>query len=533
MANNEFRTHNLSDDYQTVLDRTVKVIVPAILDRDPSIWSKDADAHKSIANRLGWLDSPNWSAERVAAVQDYAANVRADGLTDIVLLGMGGSSLAPEVCRDVFATDGATARLHVLDNTHPDAVRAVESAVDFAKSLFIVASKSGGTTETSCFQKYFYAQAAKSGIDASRHFCAITDPGSALADAAVSKRYRERFLNPADIGGRYSAISYFGLVPAACAGVDIKSLVERAVAEVNTFTDREPAPVAAQLGAALGASFSAGKDKLTLLYSDAIAPLGVWVEQLVAESTGKLGVGIVPVVDEALHEPAMYDADRLFVVTALDGDQQMADRVKALVDAGHAVVEYKVADAMAIGSEFVRWEMATAIAGAIMSMTESKNKTRALLEGDGRKSIADGELGAQDIEALIDTLCSRSATGDYLALLAYVGETARFEPLLEALRLGLGKRLKVATTLGYGPRFLHSTGQLHKGGAANGHFLQLVAAASDDLDVPEEPYSFGELNHCQALGDYQVLLERERRVSRVNLGAEPLVTLAQLVEKVG
>jgi len=541
MSMNDIRTHNLNPEYQAVLDKTVKEILPAVLGRQPSIWSDDPEAQKSIENRLGWLDSPSWSAERLAGVKDYAAHVKADGITDIVLLGMGGSSLAPEVCRDVFCDKDAAQRLHVLDNTHPDAIRAVEAAIDFSKSLFVVASKSGSTTETSCFQKYFYDRVEKSGVDASRHFCAITDPGSALAEEAVSKRYRERFLNPPDIGGRYSAVSLFGLVPAACAGVDIETLIEHALAEVNSFESNDPVPAAVQLGAALGASYKAGKDKLTLMFSDAIAPLGVWVEQLVAESTGKLGVGIVPVVDEAELEATEYGSDRLFVVTALNGDEQTAARVQKLVAAGHSVVEWNVADTMAIGSEFVRWEMATAVAGAIMqinpfdepNVTESKNKTRALLEGDGQNKRADGEVGSEDIDSLIETLSAQSAEGDYLALLAYVGETDRFQPLLEALRLGLGKRLKVATTLGFGPRFLHSTGQLHKGGAANGHFLQLVAAASEDLDVPHEAYSFGELNYCQALGDYEVLLERDRRVSRINLGSKPLVTLARLVEKIG
>ncbi len=541
MATTQIRTHNLPNEYDLILERAKTELVPAILARQPSVWSDDDAVAKTISNRLGWLDSPDWIAPRIDGIVDYAGNVKADGITDIVLLGMGGSSLAPEVCRDVLAGASPDRRLHVLDNTHPDAVRAVEAAVDFATTLFVVASKSGTTTETSCFQDYFFERVGASGIDASRHFCAITDPESSLANTAVSNRYRERFLNPADIGGRYSAISFFGLVPAACTGLDVRTLTERAQAEIADIGQTKTTPTAVVLGAALGACFGAGRDKLTLEYSDQLAALGVWVEQLVAESTGKQGVGIVPVVDEASLAPAEYGDDRVFVVTAIDGDQAMRDRIDSLVDGGQAVVQISVADPFAIGAEFVRWEMATALAGAIMNInpfdepnvTESKNKTRALLEGDGKAASAEGEFTSDQLDALIASIDAASASGDYLAILAYVGETDRYQPLLQALRVGLGKRLQVATTLGFGPRFLHSTGQLHKGGADNGHFVQLVAPASEDLDIPTQDYSFATLNHCQALGDYQVLVERRRRVSRLNLGSDPMVVLAQLVERLG
>lgn len=541
MATTQIRAHNLPDNYDAIVKRATTDILPAILARQPAIWSNDDAVAKTISNRLGWLDSPAWITPRIDGIVDYAANVKHDGITDIVLLGMGGSSLAPEVCRDVLANATTDQRLHVLDNTHPDAVRAIETAVDFATTLFIVASKSGTTTETSCFQNYFYERVSASGLDASRHFCAITDPDSSLANTAVTKRYRERFLNPADIGGRYSAISFFGLVPAACAGLDVRTLSARAAAEIDDISQTDTPPVALVLGAALGACFTGGRDKLTLEFSDQVSALGVWVEQLVAESTGKQGVGIVPVVDEASLSPDEYGDDRLFVITALEGDQAMRDRIDALVKSGQAVVEMTIPDEYAIGSDFVRWEMATAVAGAVMNInpfdepnvTESKNKTRALLEGDGKQASAQGEYSPDQLDALIASIDSASAAGDYLAILAYVGETDRYEPLLQALRVGLGKRLKVATTLGYGPRFLHSTGQLHKGGAANGHFLQLVAPAKVDIDIPGEDYSFATLNHCQALGDYEVLVERERRVSRLGLGDDPLLTLGQLVERLG
>lgn len=508
-------------------------------DGDPTLFTADPAHEKSIKSRLGWLRSPALMQTKVAELQAFAAEVRAAGFTDAVLLGMGGSSLAPEVLSLTFGgTTGAKGalRLHVLDNTDPAAVARVDKAVEGKKTLHIVASKSGGTIEIKAFEHHFWQKVlAQSEGDVARagsHFVAITDPATRLGQLAEEKKYRRTFVNPADIGGRYSAVSYFGLVPGVLLGADVAGLVKSAVemAAASSAVVAAPELAALRLGVIMAVAAKAGRDKLTLVMSPEIASLGSWIEQLVAESTGKEGKGVVPVDLEPVGTPADYADDRLFVYVRLgEGDAAQSRAVGALEKAGQPVVYLTLEDRAALGREFFRWQMATAIAGACLgvnpfdepNVTEAKLATSALLAtqaqaGAGKHPAPEGICGPHDAEPLLAHLASVNP-GDYVALCAYFARTDERDALLTKLRLACRARARNATTLGYGPRFLHSTGQLHKGGPNNGLFLQLTAEAAQDLPVPGEAYSFATLRDAQALGDLQVLRRRGRRALRVDL----------------
>ncbi len=511
--------------------------LPRLREHDPSLWADEPAVIATVANRLGWIDCAQWATGQIGDIVSWADTLVANGCTDVVLLGMGGSSLAPEVCRDVFERGDSTPRLHVLDNTHPGAISAVESAIDPDHTVFVVASKSGSTIETRCFADYFFEKMQqRHGGNAGQHFIAITDEGSDLQQQAGERKFSRIFVNPSDIGGRYSALSYFGLVPAAACGVDIAALVNTA----NAFKSHSDAATveagcpAVDLGIGLGVLAQAGRDKLTLLASSPFEPLGVWIEQLVAESTGKQGVGILPVTGEASR--SAYNDDRVFAITRLESDKALADLAQRLRGDGHPVFEWTVGGPEDLGAEFFRWELATAVAGVVMginpfdepNVTESKNKTGELLAlveagNDLEKGTADGThdglalFGASDFAAAIRNW---AGAGDYIAVLAYGAIDAATAQQLEQLRDALGSTSGLPATLGFGPRFLHSTGQLHKGGAANGIFVQISSDTEDDLAIPGEAYTFGQLNACQALGDYQVLQARERRVVRVEAGTD-------------
>jgi transaldolase/glucose-6-phosphate isomerase len=523
---------------------------------DPALFTTDPAHEKSIKSRLGWLRSPALMLTKVGDLTAFVAEVQKDGFTDAVLLGMGGSSLAPEVLSLTFPPPlripGAL-RLHVLDNTDPAAVLRVDMAVEGKKALYIVSSKSGGTIEIQAFEHHFWQKVMEQNegdvARAGAHFIAITDPATRLGQLAEEKKYRRVFTNPADIGGRYSALSYFGLVPGALLGADVAGLVASAVAMASACASVVPAGeiAALGLGATMGVAARSGRDKLTLVMSPEIASLGSWIEQLVAESTGKEGKGVVPVDLEPVGAPAVYGDDRLFIYVRLaEGDPAQNKAVGALEEAGQPIVYVTLPDRAAIGREFFRWEVATAIASACLgvnpfdepNVTEAKLATSALLAvqaKEGKLPQPEDVCAPTDAERILQHLATATPT-DYIAVCAYVVRTDERDVLLGRLRVACRARARNATTLGYGPRFLHSTGQLHKGGANNGVFLQLTADAPQDLPVPGEPYSFATLRNAQALGDLQVLRRRGRRALRVNLGADidgGLGALLAVVEDAG
>ena len=535
--------------------------------KDPTLW-KDDEAHKKIiANALGWVTVVDLLVEHAGELGAFSERIRNDGFTDVVLLGMGGSSLCPEVFRRTFGKIDGFPTLHVLDSTDPATVQSFEERVNLPHTLFVVASKSGTTTEPLMFYKYFFNRMREiKGERAGENFVAITDPGTLMEEMAKGDSFRRIFLNPPDIGGRYSALSFFGMVPASLQGFDFKTLLDRADRAQNACMHYVPAEdnPGARLGAILGTLTNAGRDKLTLSIAPEIASLGLWIEQLLAESTGKEGKGIIPIAGETLGSPAVYGNDRLFVhigVGAPDADSEA--KLRALESAGHPVVRRRLHDLLDLGEEFYLWEIATAIAGAVIgidsfdqpNVQESKDNTKHYLEvykkngslpdqelgseGRGLKAYCDeetvGQLGSgSTIEAFITAHLSRTHAGDYVAMLDYIMETDEHEELIQAIRTHLRDALQVATTTGYGPRFLHSTGQLHKGGPASGVFIQVTADNSVEVPLPNEAFTFGVLKQAQALGDFQSLSSRHRRAIRLHLGtdvAAGLRTLLEIVQK--
>jgi len=500
---------------------TLSTMLPAVterlqrLDEDkviPRIWRKDHTVWKSdpteITNRLGWLSVMDLMHERVGELEAFAEQGAADGFETAVLLGMGGSSLAPEVFARTFGTAEGALELIVLDTTHPDTIARVSGQLDLRTTLFIVASKSGTTTETLSHFAYFWSQ-----VRDGTHFVAITDPGTPLEVLARERGFRAVFLNPDDIGGRYSALSYFGLVPAALIGAPLHELLDRAEEMATASAGMVPAAQSPgpMLGAVMGECAKAGRDKVTLFLPDEIASFGNWVEQLIAESTGKEDVGIVPIVGEPLGDPSVYGDDRVFVAI---GEHEGFDALEAL---GHPVVRIAYDDPEQIGADFFRWEMATAVACYVLGINafdqpnvqEAKDATKEILASGAVEDPGLDELGV---------LLKEVASGDYVAILAYIDRTSETEDLLQTVRMAIRDRYRVATTVGFGPRFLHSTGQLHKGGANNGVFIQVVDRdRGTDLDIPDAPYSFGTLIDAQALGDLRSLRNRGRRVARVAL----------------
>ena len=528
-----------------------------LLAHDDALWGSDPAHRKVAANRLGWLDAPRVVGARAAELMGFAAEVAGDGFTHAVLLGMGGSSLAPEVLRRTFGVAPGRLDLTVLDNTSPAAVRAVTQAHDPQRTMFVVASKSGGTLEVTSFERHFWewSRAAR-GDAAGRAFVAITDPGTSLGDLARARGYRRTFENPPDIGGRYSVLSCFGLLPAALIGADVAGLLAAGASERATL---EGECDALALGAGLGELARAGRDKLTLVLGPALAWLGPWIEQLVAESTGKSGRGIVPVAEEPLASPDRYADDRVFVAVGSPGLSPADEAaLEKLAQAGHPVLRWSSSASDELGADFMRWEIATAAAGAVLevdpfdepNVAEAKAATQAVLKGflesgalpEPAAAAQDGGLAAyaparqgapgRTAEDWLAAFVALARPGDYLALLAYLEATPERLRALQSLRLALRDRTRRATTLGIGPRFLHSTGQLHKGGANNGVFLQ-ITADEGDLPIPGERYGFGVLRAAQAAGDYEVLERRGRRVLRIHLGSDPDAGLAALARALG
>jgi transaldolase/glucose-6-phosphate isomerase len=533
--------------------------------KDPTLWKEDEAHQKIIRNALGWVTVVDQLVEHADELAAFSERIRNDGFTHAMVLGMGGSSLCPEVLRRTFGHRDAFPELHVLDSTDPATVKSFEERVDLPHTLFIVASKSGTTTEPLMFYKYFFSRVREvKGDRAGENFVAVTDPGTLMESMAKADNFRRIFLNPADIGGRYSALSYFGMVPAALQGFDFKSLLGRAERAMHACSPAVPAEdnPAVRLGAILGTLRNAGRDKLTLSIAPEVSSLGLWIEQLIAESTGKEDKGIIPVAGETLGGSSVYGNDRLFVhigVGAPDPDTEA--KLRALEAAGHPVVRRRLGDLLDLGEEFYVWEMATAVAGAIIGINafdqpnvqESKDNTKHFLEvykKDG--SLPDQEFGFEDhgfklyadadtndalgdnrsLASLVEAHLSRVRAGDYIAMIDYIQVTPEHEELIQGIRTHLRDALHVATTTGYGPRFLHSTGQLHKGGPPTGVFIQVTADNAVDVPLPDEPFTFGVLKQAQALGDFQSLASRHRRAIRINLGADVAAGLRTLLKVV-
>ena len=512
-------------------------IVARIWGRDHTVWKPDP---KEISNRLGWLTVCGAMGEQAPSLRSFANDVRADGCRHVLLMGMGGSSLGPEVLRRVFGSAEGYPDLTVLDSTLPEVVRGVQSAIDPARTLFLVSSKSGSTIEPLSFYKHFrdLVDGELGRHRAGRAFAAITDPGTSLEEMARQHGFRRVFANPPDVGGRYSVLSYFGLVPAALLGVDLDLLLGRArdMAErcgPSVSIDDNPGAV---LGATIGAMAAAGRDKLTLVASPRIAAFGLWVEQLLAESTGKEGRGVVPVVGEAPASPDRYGGDRLFVHLRLRGDDNdAADAwLEAIESSGHPVLRLDAGDAYDLGGELFRWELATAVAGAVLGINPfdqpdvqgAKDATDRMME----HYLERGRLPAVDASGDLRALLEGAGPGDYLAVTAYLTESPTVEEAFGNLRRRVLDRYGIATTVGYGPRYLHSTGQLHKGGPNTALCLQVSAVPGADLPVPGEPYSFAVLARSQALGDLQALQAAGRRVVSVSLEDDPEAGIRKLAD---
>ncbi len=533
--------------------------------KDASLWKDDEAHQKIIKNALGWLTVP----DMVIGVEDdlvaFADRIR--GVREfkhVMVCGMGGSSLCPEVLRQTFGKQEGYPELLVLDSTDPDAFSDIAEQIDITHCLFIISSKSGTTTEPLVFYKYWYDQVGQRKENPGECFVAVTDPGTKMEADATRDKFKRIFLNPPDIGGRYSALSYFGMVPAALMGLDVKKLLDRAERIVHACSQVVPAGEnpGARLGAIMGECAKAGRDKLTIVPDPKIASFGLWVEQLLAESTGKDGKGIIPVAGETLGSPSVYGDDRLFVSIAVGKlDSETESKLKALEAAGHPVVYRTLTDTYDLGEEFFLWEIATAFAGWRLGINpfdqpnvqESKDATKELLDtfkNDGKLPeqgvlvkddvltiYADDQtraaLASSSVGEAIKAHLARAGAGDYIALLNYIEETPEHEAVIQQIRTHLRDSTHCATTTGYGPRFLHSTGQLHKGGSAAGVFLQVTAPDVKDLPIPGEPYTFSTLKQAQALGDFRSLSSRGRRAIRVDLGSDALAGLKRLHELIG
>ena len=544
------RAHNVDSALGYVEELVAMKAASRVWQRDASLWSTAPEHIKVIANRLGWLSALDVMKGKVDELRAFRTQALEMGLTDAVVLGMGGSSLAPDVMRAIFGqpVEDAALRIHVLDTTDPTTVLNLERQLDLKKTLFIVASKSGTTLEVSAFYRHFRAKLDEiAGEQAGRHFVAITDEGTPLQRLATDERFGRAFINPSDIGGRYSALSYFGLLPAALQGLDIARLLEHAEQMAGWCSMDSAANPGLYLGALMGGLALNGRDKVTFLISPPLAPFGYWVEQLIAESTGKQGRGIVPVEGElsTANEPvdqiiASLSADRFFVYLKLAGDQTFDALADALASASAPVIVLTLQDAYDLGAEFFRWEFATAIAGAVIgvnpfdepNVTESKNNTRRLLEEFEQSGSFSSEQSSRSTLSQVNTFLRQARPGDYVAIQAYLPYTDAVAQRLNRLRGLIREQFSVPVTVGYGPRFLHSTGQLHKGGENNVLALQLTYDPDEDALIAGEPFSFGTLIRAQALGDFEALRAHQRRVIRLHLGRELEASLDKLIDAV-
>lgn len=546
----------------TIADWQSRGTMQRLWQRDATLWTGSDEA-----NWLGWLDIVDEQIAQHDQLVKIAKEVQARGFQHVLLLGMGGSSLCPEVLRMTFGRITQFPTLHVLDSTDPAQVKAFEHQIDIPKTLFIVSSKSGSTLEPNIFKQYFFERTkqAVGAVKVGSQFIAITDPGSKMQQVAEADRFLHVFFGRPSIGGRYSALSNFGMVPAAVMGLDTQKFLARAaeMARACGATATVEGNPGVVLGIILGTAANAGRDKVTIITSPGISDLGAWLEQLLAESTGKVGKGIIPVDRESLTAPDVYSSDRVFVYVRLESgaDADQDAKVAAIEKAGHPVVRITVADIYDLGAEFLRWEIATAVAGAIIginafnqpdveaskiatrNLTSEYEKTgflpaeKPVVENAGIKLFTDEKNAAelakaagsdQSLAGYLKAHLSRIKAGDYFAVLGYIQMNAEHEQSLQALRHLVRDQKRVATCLGFGPRFLHSTGQAYKGGPNSGVFLQVTCDDSVDLPVPGQKFTFGVVKAAQARGDFQVLADRGRRALRVHLGSNVKAGLAAL-----
>lgn len=517
-------------------------MVRRIWDRDLAAWgaTSGSPAAKSIETRLGWLDVADTMAADIDRVVALAEAVKSDGVRSVYLLGMGGSSLCAEVISSVFGVADGYPRLTVLDTTDERTITQAASSSEPEETLFIVASKSGGTVEVASMERFFWRRMKDAlGRDAGRHFVAITDPNTALQNLAESRRYRDVFLNPADIGGRFSALSLFGLVPAALIGAPVKQLVSAGKAMAEGCRQDNHQNAGLELGAFIGAAVQNGRNKLTAALSPRLASLGLWIEQLIAESTGKHGTGALPVVDEPLGAAEEYGNDRAFVALATEVDEPDPRRLRVLDAAGHPVLRLSTRTAD-LGSEFFRWEFATAVAGGVLrinpfdepNVAEAKDKTKALLAAYTEKgklpepaAAAENDLVAlfskkftrTSAPAVIRSALSSLAAADYVAFLSYLPADSDVQSAIADVRLAIRARFRVASTFGVGPRYLHSTGQFHKGGPNTALVFVITGDDETSTEIPEAGYTFSVLKRAQALGDVETLDAHDRRTVRIHV----------------
>jgi transaldolase/glucose-6-phosphate isomerase len=506
------RINNAIEEAQTAR------IAERIWAKDTSVWTTDPSVAKMIKNSLGWLTVAEEMTGVVSELREFAKEVR-QKFRYVMVCGMGGSSLCPEVLARMFGQQPDFPELLVLDSTDPDVIAAFLERIAVEQCLFIIASKSGTTTEPNVFYKFWYDQLKNNG----ENFVAITDPGTPLVTTATEHGFKKIFLNQSDIGGRYSALSYFGMVPGALMGLDLGTLLERA---------RNPAD-GLRLGVTIGECANAGRDKLTFVIDPKLATLGLWIEQLIAESTGKEGKGIVPIVGEPLGEPSVYDDDRVFVSISLGETNSQLD---ALANAGHPVIHRELRELYDLGAEFFVWEFATACAGWRLGINpfdqpnvqEAKDATKELLAEFTKHRRLPDLTPETSLTDAVQSQFAKIKPGDYIAFLNYIEETPEVDQKLQRIRRRLRDTTHCATTIGYGPRFLHSTGQLHKGGPNTGVFFQIGAKDKTDFPVPGEAYTFSVLKEAQALGDFRALTARGRRVVKIDLGDDLLSGLERL-----
>ncbi len=551
---------SLEDVYTaTLAEIDSRNVDASIWARDGRLWKQDPAQVRDIQHRLGWLDMPAVMPIEIARLEALRDEIVASGYKHIVLLGMGGSSLAPEVIARVLGNAPGYPDLRVLDTTDSAQILTQTSQLPLAETLFITASKSGTTAEMLSLYQYFQARCQNDlGDEWPEHFVAITDPGTPLIELAEKAGFRAIYQNPPDIGGRFSALSLFGLLPAALIGADLEKLLEGArqmAVQCGALHNSKTNP-GSTLGTLLGAATRVGRDKLTLLTSPALRSVGAWVEQLIAESTGKEGKGILPVVDEPLLEVSLYGSDRLFVYLRLDDDNAALDaQAQALIDAGQPLVALTLRNRLDLGSQFFVWEYATAVAGVIMELNpfdqpnveSAKNSARQALQAyeqtqtlpvltpvlvDETLTIYGPHLAAQSLEAYLAEFFAQSQPGDYGAIMAYVERNDENADLLAQQATALTERYGIPVTIGFGPRFLHSTGQLHKGDGNHGLFVQLTQLNQPDLEIPGLGYSFGVLKEAQAIGDWQALESVGRRVMRIGMTGDLTADLLKIAKKI-
>ena len=535
--------------------------LPRLWERDTSLWSRDARRQEAIRQRLGWLTIPRYMAGQTGRLRQVARELLSAGYAHALLLGMGGSSLFAEVCRKTFGLAQGAIDLTILDSTDPTAIRAHQARGPLERLCVVVSSKSGTASEVQALSAYFYEAFRAAGRPAGDHCLAITDAGTPLETRAKQWKFRQVFAHDQDsgrdVGGRFSALTYFGLLPAAMLGLDVDILLARAIAMLDACGPSAPLEghPAAELAAVLAAGAQTGRTRVTLLTSGALEGFGAWAEQLVAESTGKAGKGLVPIMGEPLWTPASYGRDRLFIELQLAAhpDASVRGHAQALADAGHPVARITWQDRYDLGGEVVRWELATSLLGYLMDLDpfdepnvqESKDRTKALLAqyaSTGRWEVAppllqdhgvsvfgSARAGVSSLVELLTQFLQGRRAGDYCAVLSFLPRTTALDHAAAALRERLGRGLSAATMLGFGPRYLHSTGQLYKGGSDDGLFLLLSAQETSDLPVPGTDYTFGILKQAQALGDFEAMSQRQRRILRIDLGADADAGMDRLV----